>query len=221
MADTPAGPVTVAADAFGRTVASGWGTADTGGAWTHSGSGTTPSVADGSGRLALAVGRTGQLRLGTVSEQDIDLTSTMWVETLPTGGGVYLADSVRVNGSNEYRGRVRILADGSAQISITRVDAGTETTVSSSVAVAGLTYTAGKKLNLRTEAVGSNPTTVRTKVWEAGTTEPATWQRSVTDSTAALQAPGAVGVYGYLSGSATAAVTVRADDLTGIRPAAP
>jgi PKD repeat protein len=221
VADTPAGPVTVAADAFGRTVASGWGTADTGGAWTHSGSGTTPSVADGSGRLALAVGRTGQLRLGTVSEQDVDLTSTMWVETMPTGGGVYLADSVRVNGSNEYRGRVRILADGSTQISITRVDAGTETTVSSSVAVAGLTYTAGKKLNLRTEAVGSNPTTVRTKVWEAGTTEPATWQRSVTDSTAALQAPGAVGVYGYLSGSATAAVTVRADDLTGIRPAAP
>ena len=221
VADTPAGPVTVAADAFNRTVASGWGSADTGGAWTHSGSGTTPSVADGSGRLALTVGRTGQLRLGAVAEQDVDLTTTTWVETVPTGGGVYLADSVRLAGGNEYRGRIRILADGSVQLSITKVDAGVETTLASSVTVAGLTYTAGTKLNLRTQAIGANPTTVRAKVWVAGTTEPAAWQRSVTDSTASLQTPGAVGFYGYLSGSATAAVTVRADDITGVRPAAP
>ena len=90
VADTPAGPVTVAADAFGRTVASGWGSADTGGAWTVAGPGTTPSVADGAGRLGAAVGRTGQLRLNSVANQDTDLTTTIWVETMPTGGGVYL-----------------------------------------------------------------------------------------------------------------------------------
>ena len=221
VADTPAGPVTVAADAFNRTLASGWGSADTGGAWSHSGSGTTPSVADGTGRLTLAVGRTGQLRLAAVAEQNVDLTTTTWVEAMPTGGGVYLADSVRVGGGNEYRGRIRILADGSVQISITKVDGGAETTLASSVTVAGLTYTAGTRLNLRTEAVGANPTTVRTKVWPVGTTEPASWQRTATDSTASLQQPGAVGFYGYLSGSATAGVTVRADDVAGHRPAAP
>jgi len=155
------------------------------------------------------------------AEQDVDLTTTTWLETMPTRGGTYLADSVRVGGGNEYRGRIRIMADGVVQISITKVEGATETTLGSSVTVAGLTYTAGTKLNLRTEAFGANPTTVRTKVWVAGSTEPATWQRTVTDSTAALQVPGAVGFYGYLSGSATAAVTVRADDVTGIRPAAP
>ncbi|MGI8627710.1 MAG: hypothetical protein ACR2J5_14265, partial [Geodermatophilaceae bacterium] len=40
------------------------------------------------------------------------------------------------------------------------------------------------------------------KVWPAGTAEPS-WQLSRTDSTAALQGPGAVGIATYVSGSAT------------------
>ena len=35
------------------------------------------------------------------------------------------------------------------------------------------------------------------------TTEPAAWNLTATDTTAALQNPGAVGLYTYLSGSAT------------------
>jgi hypothetical protein len=65
---------TLAADGFGRTVASGFGTADLGGAWGFSGSGTTASVADGSGRASLPAGRTALLRLGSVSNLDTDVT---------------------------------------------------------------------------------------------------------------------------------------------------
>ena len=201
-------------------MAAGWGNADTGGPWTHAGAGTTPSVADGAGRLDLTVGRAAALRLGAVSNQDTELTTTVWLDALPTGGGVYFAGTVRAGAAGEYRGRIRVLADGQVQIATTKVEGGAEVTLGNAATVAGLTYTAGKKLIVRTAAVGANPTTVRVKVWEAGTTEPAAWQRSVTDSTAALQQPGAVGFYGYLSGSATAPATLRADDLTAVRPAA-
>jgi hypothetical protein len=56
---------------------------------------------------------------------------------------------------------------------------------------------------MRVEATGTNPTTIRAKVWEAGTAEPTSWSRSVTDSTPALQQAGAVGFYTYLSSSAS------------------
>jgi hypothetical protein len=40
-------------------------------------------------------------------------------------------------------------------------------------------------------------------VWEHGTPEPTTWQRSTTDADGALQQPGGVGFYSYLSSSAS------------------
>jgi hypothetical protein len=56
-------------------------------------------------------------------------------------------------------------------------------------------------------------------VWADGTAEPAVPTVSRTDTTASLQAPGGAGVLGYLSGTATAPVTVRIDDLV-VTPAA-
>ncbi|MBN1098038.1 hypothetical protein JKP76_19675 [Blastococcus sp. TML/C7B] len=71
---------------------------------------------------------------------------------------------------------------------------------------------------MRLQVVGTAPTTVRVKVWPAGSAEPTEWQRTATDSTAALQAPGGVGLTTYLSGSATnAPVALRMDDLA-VRP---
>ena len=63
-APPPAGAL--AQDAFGRTVASGWGTADTGGPWTVN-STTKLSVASGVGRVAANAGSTLNATLGQVS----------------------------------------------------------------------------------------------------------------------------------------------------------
>ena len=112
------------------------------------------------------------------------------------------------------------MSSGVVQVSMNRIVGGAETTIGASVNVAGLTYTAGQQLRVRTQAVGTAPTTVRVKVWPAGAAEPAAFQQSATDTTAGLQGPGAVGLYGYLSSSATAAGVVRFDDLTAVRPAA-
>ncbi|SEN55178.1 hypothetical protein [Cryobacterium luteum] len=60
---------------------------------------------------------------------------------------------------------------------------------------------------------------MRAKVWKLGTTEPATWQRSTTDATAALQAAGGVGVSLYVSGSATNTPVIGSiDDLLVVQP---
>ena len=47
------------------------------------------------------------------------------------------------------------------------------------------------------------PRTLNAKVWKSGTAEPSTWQATTTDTTAALQAAGGVGLAAYLSGSTT------------------
>ena len=46
----------------------------------------------------------------------------------------------------------------------------------------GLTYAAGDQLQMRVQTFGTSPTTVRAKVWKAGTTEPAAWTLTTTDS---------------------------------------
>jgi hypothetical protein len=55
-------------------------------------------------------------------------------------------------------------------------------------------------------------------VWADGAAEPATPQLVRTDTTAALQAPGSVGLAAYSSGTATAPVAVRVTALE-VRPA--
>ena len=57
-------PTTVlAADAFGRTTTGGWGSADTGGAWTPVSGASSFSVAPGGGRIVL--GAAGQTRVAS------------------------------------------------------------------------------------------------------------------------------------------------------------
>ena len=54
---SPAQGGVVAADAFGRSLATGWGSADTGGAWTLSGSASLFAVAGGVGTISVGAGK--------------------------------------------------------------------------------------------------------------------------------------------------------------------
>lgn len=204
----------VAADAFGRTVATGFGTADTGGAWTVTGAGVAVSVADGSGRLSVPAGRTATALLPSVSALDTDLVGTVRVETQPTGGGVYTSAVVRSTAAGDYRARLKIQPNGQAVLNLTRTGGGTETALTAQTVVPGVAYTAGMTLSVRIQATGSGTTTVRARVWVTGTAEPATWQHSATDTTAGLQVAGAVGLVDLVSGTATATPVLRHDDLT-------
>ncbi|WP_116449776.1 PKD domain-containing protein [Blastococcus litoris] len=199
-------PQGIAVDSFGRTVGNGWGSADTGGAWTVlNGPGASSSVSAGAGRLQFGTaGHTSYFTLGGVSAGDVAVQGTFTLDTPPTGGGVFASlVARRVDAANMYRAIVKFVNDGRVTLTIARMAGGTETTLRG-ITVPGLTYTPGTPLLVRFDVSGASTMDLRAKVWAAGTPEPTAWQNTTTDSTAALRVPGAIGGTVYVSGSATA-----------------
>ena len=205
---TAASGSTLAKDAFERSVTNGWGTADTGGAWTGAGTASFYSVASGTGRMSDPAGSTKTETLGGVSSSRTDTTVTFTTDLAPSGGGAFVSAIARQVGSVTYEGRAWVSSSGTVQVQLLA-----NGTALQAVAVSGLTYAAGQQLDLRVQAVGVSPTTLNAKVWSATQPEPASWQASVTDSTTGLQSAGNVGLRAYLSASATnTPVTVRFDN---------
>ncbi|TFV53000.1 PKD domain-containing protein [Blastococcus sp. TF02A_35] len=211
----------LAADAFGRAVAEGLGTADVGGAWTMAG---PASVADGVGRLRLAVGASTSAYLTGVQAGDVAVQTAFSLDAMPTGGGAYGYLAARRVTAADYRASVKVTSTGKVVLGLSRLEAGKETKLTA-VELAGVTYRPGASLLVRLEATGSGTTVLNAKAWLQGTPEPAAWQTTASDSTAALQGPGGVGVAAFLSGSATAPMEMRVDDLwagpAGTAPKAP
>jgi PKD repeat protein len=201
-----------AADAFGRTVSGGMGTADVGGPWTVRAGASRQSVSAGTATLTVGPGNNTGSNLAEVSRTSADVRATFSLSAVPSGGSgayVYVVGR-RVAANQEYAARVRVLPDGSVGVSAVRFDGSTsETILGPVVTLPGFTYTAGTPMELRFQVSGTGTTDLAVTVWPAGTAEPATPTVSRTDSTAALQAAGGVGLAAYLSGSATAAVAVR------------
>jgi len=109
----------------------------------------------------------------------------------------------RIGTTNEYRAKLRFATNGQVFVQATQVVNNTETAIGAEVLVPGLTRTPGQFIRLRAQFQGTSPTTIRIRAWADGTTEPTTWQYSQTDSTAALQAAGGVGLRAYLASSTT------------------
>ncbi|MCD2443275.1 PKD domain-containing protein [Agromyces sp. SYSU K20354] len=198
----------LAQDAFSRTVASGWGTADTGGIWTVN-STTKLSVASGAGRVAANAGSTLNATLGQVSTSAIDAQVSVAVDKLPNQV-MYTTLAARVVGTSLYGARLRINPNATAQLQLMR-----DGTALTSTTLPGITVTAGTPVRIRVQIEGTNPTTLRARAWPAGSTEPTTWHTTTTDNTPALQATGSLRLSTYLSSSATnGPITTTYDDLT-------
>jgi PKD repeat protein len=202
-----------AQDDFGRTATASWGSAPVGGAWTSVGTASRLSVAGGRGVLTIPPGGTVGAFLGSVVQTSSDVTATLSADRLSTGTSFATLQGRRV-GNDAYGARVRLAADGSVQLHATREVAGTTTAVAGGV-VTGLTFAPNDQLLVRTQVQGVSPTTVRVKVWKAGTTEPTDWRATITDTTASLQAGGGVGVTVYHGGTTgNPAIAFSWDDLT-------
>jgi PKD repeat protein len=210
-------PITVTAnlaeDAFSRTVAAGWGTADLGGVWSM-GTSSLFSVADGKGRVSVAASKGPQIYLTGTSGTDLETVLDLSADRPATGGGIYLSVVGRGAVNEGYRGKARIMPDGAVQLSVVRVVAGAETSLGTATLPSG-TFSAGDTLKFRVRVAGTAPTSVRLKVWKSTASEPAGWQITASDGTAELQKPGGVGLVTFLSGSATnGPVVITADELT-------
>lgn len=207
-----------ALDTFTRTVTGGLGTAETGGPWSTAGSATAYSVNGTAGRIALPTsGSSGDASLPGVLSTSTDLTLRLTLDETATGGGLYArVDARRVDAVGAYRARILMRSDRRMAVGLHRTTGSTTTVLTTDLVVPGL-YTAGSAINVRVQVTGTSPTTFRAKVWPAGAAEPSTWQRSVTDSTAGLQAPGSPGVNVFLASNATnAPMAVLLDDVRGV-----
>ncbi|WP_344129431.1 PKD domain-containing protein [Pedococcus bigeumensis] len=194
-------PGAIAADDFERIVTGGWGSAQTGGAWATTTAASNFNVNGGSGRMQMVAGTGPSAYLSSTSALNADLRTSFSFDKPGTGGGIYASLVGRRAGTSDYRVKVRATATGTTAFLI-RTVSGTETLLTT-VPLPGVVVSAGSTLNLRLLISGTGPTTLSAKVWPSGTAEPAGWTTTTTDATASLQAPGAVGVYAYLSASAT------------------
>ena len=192
-----------AVDTFNRTVANGWGSAETGGAWTVAGGATNFSVAPNIGTMRVTGAGFRLSSFLPVSTTSTDLTTQVSMNVMPTGSGTDLELVGRSVGTTDgYRLRLKMLSTGVVRASLVGISAGVTTTVSQ-VNVPGVTYTAGQTLAVRFQVDGTGTTTLRGKVWVAGTPEPAAWTLTGTNTTAALQVAGGVGLSAYTSSTTT------------------
>lgn len=207
-------PTAYAADAFGRTVSNGWGSASTGGAYTVTGSASNYKVVNGVGDMLLTQPNSNASAiLYGVTARDVDLKFRFTVDNAPTGGNVMVYAATRRTSSGEYRPRISLNADGTASISVSKLVGTTETRIGSAVVVPGVTVAAGSYIWFRAQVVGSGTTTIRVKAWTQGQAEPGSWQLTVTDTESALQVAGNVGFRLYMSSSVTdAPIQVGFDD---------
>jgi PKD repeat protein len=202
------------ADEFNRTLATGLGSADIGGTWSVSDPNGF-SVGSGAGHWRLtSAGVTRTANLPTTQRNSTDLVVNLSSDKNAAGGTIYtFVEGRRVSSNTIYRSVIRLTTSNSLSVGLEALKGSTTaTTLVAPVTVGAIS--AGTPIHVRMQTFGTNPTTVRTKVWLGGASEPSSWTASTTDTYAGLQVQGAVGLVGYLSGSATnAPVTLSVLDL--------
>ena len=202
-------------DNFSRTVASAWGSAVVGGSYTTSG-GTAAnfSVNGSTGITVLDTLGERQARLASVSQQDITVTARASTDKVAVGGNQKPSLLLRrVDGNNFYRFEVAFTLKGAVQVSILKRLGSVESTIST--VNTALTVAPGQFFWVKARSQGINPTTLSMKVWAYGTSEPASWTLTATDSTSGLQTAAPMAIFSAVSGQTTnLPVTFSWDDLT-------
>jgi PKD repeat protein len=203
---------TFAKDAFSRTSASGWGSADTGGVWSVS-SASSFSTDGSSGVVRVAAGATRQASLNGVSAKDVSIVSDLSLDQAPVGGNYYHQVLARVVGSTTYYSLTsRLESTGILRVYVSRMVSGTETILKTTV-VSGFNYVAGEKLKVRFDVSGDGTTTLAGRVWRSGDSEPASPTVTTTDTTVSLQAAGAVSLKFYAGSTMTSVpLTIKVGD---------
>ncbi len=186
---------TAASDGFQRTVASGWGNADTGGWWSVVGSPWAWSVAPGTGNVSVGSNSLERAYLSTFTTQNVDLVEKVVLPRCSGGGtncdAFVLGRYAPAYSPTYYRvGVVQGAGRGDIFLRAQRSDGAT---LGSDIDT-GLPAANGAVVWLHVQFQGVNPTTIRAHAWLDGTSEPSTWPLNTTDNNSAEQISGMVGV---------------------------
>ena len=206
---------TVAADAFSRSVTNQWGSADVGGRWTMTGRSSCFSVDGAVGKMLIPPnGATDAATLNSVSQQNVNMLVDVRPDQMAAGSRLYSTLVARRIGTSDYRLTARLMPGGVVHLTLAKVVNGTPTALGEQN-ISGLTYAAGDVLRIRFSAITAGASTALSgAVWEASGSEPAAPQVTATDATAALQAPGAVGLITHSGPTGTAPITATYDNLS-------
>ncbi len=237
---------TYASDTFTRSLSATWGRADIGGNYAGfyctnpdmnvNGSVGTVLLPDPHNLGICAKNNTVNTAyrggfLTNVSAQDVDVRFKVATDTLATSDNINVAfDARRVSGFTSYRGQVRLTTGNEVWLQADTLINNVIAPLGTNTHAVGVTVTPSSFIWVRGQVIStdSTHTTINMKAWNDGQPEPASWTLSITDSTPILQAPGAVGLVGWLSGAWNQGpITLSYDDLnvtspiSGIVPDAP
>jgi hypothetical protein len=183
-------------DAFARTM-TGWGSAQTGGAYAYNNDGSGFSTDGSRGLMELTDGQTTLQAGGSQTVGDVDATTSFSLSRRPKGGSIKVMLITRAasqeSNADGYRSVVQIAQNGTVSYGFRRMLGGNNVALVQYM-TAPFTFAPGATYIVRTQVTGTSPTALRMKVWRAGTLEPTSWGLVATDSATALQAGGLVGV---------------------------
>nr|WP_221374412.1 hypothetical protein [Actinoplanes polyasparticus] len=173
-------------DSFGRTVASGWGTADSGQAWTLT---NGLSVSGGTARFSHSATNTIRTARIACTARDVDVTFTTSLTTVATGAAITVGPTLRTDAGAQNQLWPMLMFDtgGVVKLRVYSITGGVYS-ADTTVTVPGLTYAGGTQIRVRIRWVGSR---LQCRAWLAAGSEPTTW---TIDSTT-LGGPQSAGVY--------------------------
>jgi hypothetical protein len=185
-------PTTVASDSFQRTVASGWGNADTGGWWTVVGSPWNWSTSGGAGNVTVGAAGAERAYLSSFTVRDVDVVERVVLPKCDTNDcGAFVLGRYSPAYSPTYY-RVGVVEGAGGDIFLRAQRSNGSNLVRD--LDTGVPAADGAQLMLRVEFQGANPTVIRARAWPAGTAEPRGWLLTTTDNTSAEQKAGMLGV---------------------------
>ncbi|GAA5227763.1 LamG domain-containing protein [Paeniglutamicibacter antarcticus] len=197
-------PQVLVRDDFARSVSNAWGAADEGGTWNTLGSAANFTVSDGQGLIRMATSGSGPRLNLPVEIREADLSIKLELDKPTTGGGVYQYVAIRdIPNVGSYRLKVRTLSNGAVAATFERIVGGSVVGLTPETTIGQVQGGPDDPIMVRLQVIGTDTSELSAKVYPAGSAEPATWQLTAGDSTAALQQSGRIGLAVYLSGSAT------------------
>jgi hypothetical protein len=177
------GSSTLASDTFGRSVGSGWGSADVGGAWGVSASGRT-QVSNGEGVISGWTGGNQDVQAWLpIAKADTDTLVKVTLDGNDPTGASYqprVVARAQADPRNGYSARIIHQPGGAVNWGLSRVvNAGGANSLSLGYGTLLSSGGAGTSWWVRLDVQGS---TVRAKFWRDGSSEPSSWTVSQTDT---------------------------------------
>jgi hypothetical protein len=170
---------TYARDAYQRTVVDGWGTADTGGAWSST---TADHDVTGSvGTISLGSNTNRNAYLTSVSAQDAEILFKVKVDRLAVGSDhLFWAYLRRQDSNNYYQIRVTFNTNQKLTTTFLRTASGSSTVIDAATTTVPHTTTDWSWVRARIS--GTTSVLGQIRLWKDGTTEPVTWDADGTDA---------------------------------------